>query len=123
MNRDQATPASRATAVIELPAAVSAWRAGDADAALLHALTPVIAGHALLATATEQGGRVDPASVRLSLLGVAAAGDGLRLGVFGEEIVGGCSCGDESYAAGFYVELMLRLDPVNGTAEIGLATA
>mgnify|MGYP006271736693 CR=1 FL=1 len=123
MRRKETAPETHTTAVIELPAAVSARPEGETDAALLQALMPVIAGQPLLAAATEQGGRVDPASIRLSLLSRDTAGGWLRLGVFGEEVVGGCSCGDEPYAVGFYVELRLRLDPASGTAEIGLATA
>lgn len=113
-----------ATAVIALPAAMRGCRDrdrdGHGDVALLAALTPIIAAHPLLTVATEQGGHVDPASVHITLLERDRLGDRLRLGVLAEEIVGGCSCGDAPYSAGFYAELTLRLDLPGGTGEIAL---
>jgi hypothetical protein len=89
---------------------------------LLTELKPMLAVHPLLAAATDQGGRVDPASLQLSLISADPTQTRLRIGVFGSENVGGCSCADEPHTARFYVELALRLDPAAGTAEIRAAT-
>ncbi|WP_295880683.1 hypothetical protein [uncultured Thiohalocapsa sp.] len=113
--------ASASGTLLRLPAAATDW-AGLPAADLLEALTPIVAGHPLLAAVADHGGHIDPASVRLSLLGRDAAGRALRLGVFGEEIVGGCSCGDEPFTARFYLELTLHMDAVAGTAELRAAT-
>lgn len=120
MKPDADSTASALGTLLRLPAAATDW-AGLPAADLVAALTPIIAGHPLLAAAAEHGGHIDPASVRLSLLGWDAAGRRLRLGVFGEEIVGGCSCGDEPFAARFYVELTLCIDAAAGTAELQAA--
>ncbi|MCG6940406.1 MAG: hypothetical protein LJE69_04050 [Thiohalocapsa sp.] len=108
------------SATLALPAASAALSTPTFTAALLDELRPLLASHPLLAAATEQGGRIEPASVRLTLLGGDAAQRDLRLGVFCDEIVGGCSCGDPPYTTPLYLELTLRLDPRAATAKVRL---
>ena len=65
-----------------------------------------------LADATREGGRIDPGSVQLSLLSMQEIDGGAEavVGVLFQEIVGGCSCGDEPYASPRWCRLRLRLD-------------
>jgi hypothetical protein len=43
----------------------------------------------------------------------------VHVGVFFREIVGGCSCGDEPFAADGYCEIELRIDKETAEARIG----
>jgi hypothetical protein len=105
---------------LRLPATAGALGTAALAVTLARELPPLLAAHPVLAAATEQGGRIDPGSVAVSLLRQRAVGDHaeLRIGVLCEETVGGCSCGDAPYTSRLYCELLLTLSP-QGTAEIG----
>jgi hypothetical protein len=107
---------------LQLPASGAAL-GGNALAQTLSAeLAPLLGAHPLLTAAAEQGGRIDPASVAVSLLGHRnqAGGAELRIGVFCEEVIGGCSCGDPPHAARLYRQFRLQLRP-DGAARLLLA--
>ncbi len=108
-------------ASLRLPAAAAALGTARFAETLLAELTPLLAAHPLLAAAAEQGGRIEPATVRLSLLAGDATRGGLRLGLFCEEIVGGCSCGDPPYSAPIYRQLTLWLDSGSETGRFRFA--
>jgi hypothetical protein len=112
---------ARPESPLSLPATAAALGTDALAATLARELPPLLATHPALVAATEQGGRIDPGSIGISLLGQRAAGDGnaeLRIGVCCEESVGGCSCGDAPYTSRLYCELLLTLAP-DGRAKIG----
>lgn len=69
-------------------------------------------GRVPLEQATTQGGLVDPASTSVTVIGVTeeAVAIKVRFGVFFEEVVGGCSCGDEPHRVNGYGELIAVVD-------------
>ena len=69
---------------------------------------------------TRQGGLVDSAGISVTLLSTVPEGNivQVRIGVFFQEIVGGCSCGDDPYLANGYGELNLRVDTRDGVVEL-----
>lgn len=66
----------------------------------------------------EQGGRIDPDSIGVTLLSRASEPGRVELviGVFFTEIIGGCSCGEEPFSSPGYRELRLRIDRASGGA-------
>jgi hypothetical protein len=70
-----------------------------------------------LRAAAAEGGRIEPESVRLTLLSQQRDGAALEavVGMLFTEIVGGCSCGDEPYASSGWCRLRLQVD-ADGTA-------
>jgi hypothetical protein len=65
-----------------------------------------------LAGATREGGRIDPDSIRLTLLSARADGDAIEgvVGVLFQETVGGCSCGDDPHDSPRWCRLRLSVD-------------
>ncbi len=84
------------------------------------ALTALDAESLCLHQATTMGGCVDADSIAVTILSIAdETGDPVvRVGVFFNEIVGGCNCHDDPVASPAYCELIVSLDAVTGQAEI-----
>jgi hypothetical protein len=103
-----------------LPKTAAAWKSPNLAPTLAAELAPLLAAHPLITSAGEQGGRIDPDSITVTLLDRQADASQARLalGVFCLEVVGGCSCGDAPYTAQVYLELMLHLDLATGRAQL-----
>ena len=71
-----------------------------------------------LQAGTQHGGHVDDRHLSATILDVAETGAVVqaKVGVFFDEVVGGCSCGDEPFTASAYCELRVRLDRRSGEA-------
>jgi hypothetical protein len=76
-------------------------------------------GELPLALGTNQGGQVDASQVTATVLAVTEGAGSIRakVGVFFQEIVGGCSCGDEPVSENAYCEFRVLIDKGSGAAE------
>jgi hypothetical protein len=94
----------------------SAQRVGTPDFASALQRELAALPEALMPITGDQGGRVDPSSIGVTLLSVQVRADHILadIGVFFTETVGGCSCGDEPFVSQGYRELTLTIDPETG---------
>lgn len=71
---------------------------------------------------TSQGGMVDDSQVSVNLISATEAAHYIqvKIGVFFNEIVGGCSCGDAPAATNAYCEMWVILDKSTAEAEINI---
>jgi hypothetical protein len=65
---------------------------------------------------TFQGGQVDDRDISATIVSVAERADVIlaRVGVFFNEVVGGCSCGDDPSSENAYCEIQVRIDKETG---------
>lgn len=97
---------------------------GIDETALRLALQRLSPGTLPLHKACTQGGVVVEGDLGISLLRWAITGSQVRVrvGVFFNEIVGGCNCHDDPVAASRYAILCVRIARADGSAEIRLAS-
>ena len=100
-----------------LSASLAAWGGADFVQVLETELAGLDPASLPLATTT---GYVDTADLTLSLIRQAEAADCLRLriGVFFQEIIAGCSCGDDPAREPAWCELELVIDKADGKTTI-----
>ncbi|MAT65888.1 MAG: hypothetical protein CMN57_09610 [Gammaproteobacteria bacterium] len=100
-----------------LTASLAAWGEADFAAILQHELAALKPEQLPLSTAT---GYAESEGLTLTLIRQAEEPDCLRLrvGVFFEQILAGCSCGDEPMRESAYCELDLMIDKADGKTEI-----
>jgi hypothetical protein len=66
---------------------------------------------------TTQGGQVDDSNVAVQAdAGVIRA----RVGIFFNEIVGGCSCGDDPLSVNAYCQIQVSIDRASAEAEFAM---
>lgn len=108
--------------MLKLPDSVRTWGTPGFDAALKAELTALAARLPLDCAATP-GSHVEIGTVAISVLACAGQADTLRVavGVFFNETVASCGCGDEPYAQPAYCELQLDIDRATGMARARLA--
>jgi hypothetical protein len=65
-----------------------------------------------LERALTQGGRVEAGGVTATVISLAESETGIRarVGIFFDEIVGGCSCGDEPFSHNVFCEMQVDVD-------------
>ena len=87
-------------------------------ARLKTAITQLPPGSLPLQQATTQGGLVDDSQITVTVLGSEREGDEIvaRVGVFFEEVVGGCNCHDDPVSVNGYCMLQVRIDANTGEA-------
>ncbi len=87
-------------------------------ARLKTAITQLPPGSLPLQQATTQGGLVDDSQIAVTVLGSEREGDEIiaRVGVFFEEVVGGCNCHDDPTSVNSYCTLQVRINANNGEA-------
>jgi len=75
-------------------------------------------GELPLESGTRQGGHVDDRRLSATIFEVDETAQIVqaRVGVFFDEVVGGCSCGDDPFTVNAYCELRVRLDKRTGQA-------
>lgn len=103
--------------MIRLPLALAAW-GGDAFAPALKAEVQALGPAALPLHRLASTGHALDTRVSVTLIASRESDETIvaRLGVFFEEILPGCSCGDEPEAQPAYGELVLRIDKATGLA-------
>lgn len=89
---------------------------------LKQALQQLEAGTLPLQQATTQGGYVDDSNISATVLVVREDRQAIvvRVGIFFNEIVGGCSCGDDALSANVYCEIQVAIDRATAEAEFTL---
>jgi hypothetical protein len=104
-----------------LPSSLRAWATDAFDRALKEELAALGADALPLDTCLAQGGLVADDRLTLSVLRKTddESSVHVRVGVFFTEIVGGCSCGDEPFAADGDCEIEIRIDKETAEARIG----
>jgi hypothetical protein len=77
-----------------------------------------------LAAACDHGGFIAPDSVRVSVGRCETQSDTavVHVGVFFDELIGGCNCSEDPVATPAYVEIVVRVDLASGAATLGPAT-
>ena len=82
-----------------LPDAVRDWGTERFEQTLQREILALDTGCLPLWQATSEGGQVDTGNLAVSVLGSRERGVVIevRIGVFFNEVVGGCSCGDDPY--------------------------
>ena len=115
--RDDGNPTAAAP---RLAAALQAWGTPGFATALAAELGRLDAARLPLGAASGLGGRIEPGSVGVTVLGAAEGPDGIhaRVGVFFVEVLGGCSCGDGPAAHNAWCELRVHIDKASGAARI-----
>ncbi|HSH29461.1 MAG TPA: hypothetical protein VK971_06085 [Thiohalobacter sp.] len=100
-----------------LSASLAAWGRTDFAEVLKDELSAL--GPDALPLVTETG-HADTRGLALTLIRQAEADDilQLRVGVFFQQILAGCSCGDDPASEPAYCELELVIDRSDGKAEI-----
>jgi hypothetical protein len=100
-----------------LTASLAAWGEADFAEILQHELTALSPEQLPLSTAT---GYAESEGLTLTLIRKAEEPDCLRLrvGVFFEQILVGCSCGDEPLREPAYCELELVIDKADAKTKI-----
>ena len=89
---------------------------------LKHELEHLQAGTLPLEQATTQGGQVDDSNIAANVIEVREHGDWIcaRVGIFFNEVVGGCSCGDDPLSVNAYCQIQVSIDRASAEAEFAL---
>ena len=105
--------------MFRLPLSLAAW-GGDAFAATLKAELGAVPPAELPLHRLARTGHALDTKVSVTLLKSRETADAIevRLGVFFEEILPGCSCGDEPEPQPAYGELVLHIDKATARAEL-----
>ncbi len=100
--------------------ALSKWPSEAFPEALKLELEKLDSDALSLRQATSLGGPVDDSSIKVMVLSAGDSGDAIRAeaGVFFDEILGGCSCGDEPAPLNSYCRLRIRIDKASAEAGI-----
>ncbi len=85
-------------------------------ARLKAAITQLPPGSLPLQQATTQGGLVDDSQITVTVLDSHRDDDGIvaRIGVFFDEVVGGCNCHDDPICTHCYCTLQVNIDARSG---------
>jgi len=103
----------------QLPRAVGAWPSADFAATLKNEIEHLGARALPLDRATRHGGRADDdAAITVTVLHVGANDAEIQaaVGIFFDEILAGCSCGDDPQTANAYGEFRVTIDKATTTA-------
>ena len=89
---------------------------------LKYELEHLQAGTLPLEQATTQGGQVDDSNIAANVIEVCEEGDWVRarVGIFFNEVVGGCSCGDDPLSVNAYCLIQVSIDRESAEAEFAL---
>ena len=71
---------------------------------------------------TTQGGLVDDSNISVTIMNFTEEEGFIqaKVGVFFNEIIGGCSCGDDPLSENAYCELQVSIDKVTAEAEFSV---
>jgi len=75
-------------------------------------LTVLKKGVLPLYAGTTQGGMVDDSNISVTIINFSDNDNAIqaKVGVFFNEVIGGCSCGDDPLSENAYCEFMVRID-------------
>lgn len=89
---------------------------------LKHELEHLQPGTLPLEQATTQGGQVDDSNISATVVEAREDGDWIRarVGIFFNEVVGGCSCGDDPLSVNAYCQIQVSIDKASAEAEFAV---
>lgn len=89
---------------------------------LKHELEHLQAGTLPLEQATTQGGQVDDSNISANVIEVREDGGWIRarVGIFFNEIVGGCSCGDDPLSVNAYCQIQVSINRASAEADFAV---
>ena len=102
----------------QLAGSARAWPSEAFAATLKNEIERLPPGSLPLEQGLASGGRIDDSRITATFLRCHEDGGAIQadIGVFFEEIVGGCSCGDDPLVQQAYCELRVRIDRTTGEA-------
>ena len=108
--------------MLTLLESLEAWGAPGFDRVLKSELEAMQQGVLPLQKCTSQGGMVDDSNVSVTVIRSVEQEEHILadVGVFFEEIVGGCSCGDEPYSDNAYCLMQVSIDKSTAEAVFNL---
>ena len=94
--------------MVSLPATLQAWNSADFSTTLKQELEALESAMLPLLQASTRGGVPDERSIQAMLLHATESRDRIqaKVGIFFNEILAGCSCGDEPMSLQSYCELL-----------------
>ena len=97
---------------VQLPECLSCADDAEFASSLKAAITQLPPGSLPLHLATTQGGLVDDSNLGVTVLGSQRQHNTIvaRIGVFFDEIVGGCNCHDDPVTVNSYCTLQVSID-------------
>ena len=106
----------------KLPNSARAWPSDSFAQTLKGELENLERGALPLDKAALQGGHVDDSRITATILRVADGGNEVRadVGIFFDEIIAGCSCGDDAQSQSAYCEIQVRIDKATAEAAFAL---
>lgn len=109
--------------LIRLPQALRDWSDRAFEHSLKAELLALEAGILPLQQGVSRGGYVDASNLEITLLSRSETPEQLsvRVGLFFNEVVAGCSCGDDPVVEPVYCELRIRIDKRDAGASFELA--
>ena len=101
---------------------LSQWNTDNFSSALKQELQHLKAGTLPLHKATNQGGIVDDSNLSVTVLTAHEYDEHIEIiiGVFFNEIIGGCNCHDDPVSENSYCEIMLNIDKQSELAQFTL---
>ncbi|MDX1698874.1 MAG: hypothetical protein R3308_11330 [Thiohalobacterales bacterium] len=99
-----------------LTAALRDWCTERFEQTLKQEILALDAGCLPLVHGTCEGGQVDTGNLAVSVFGSRERGATIeaRIGVFFNEVIGGCSCGDDPFTRPASCLLRVTIDKING---------
>lgn len=100
------------------------WASEDFKKVLKQELEALADGVLPLDQATCQGGKADGSDIS-ALINSATENDSkihINVGIFFDEIIAGCNCGDDPMAENTYCELLVSIDKASAEADFTIQT-
>jgi hypothetical protein len=106
-------------ALVDLPGGCDAGSLSQLIKGEIESLPP---GALPLEKALTRGGRVEADGITATVISLAEGESWIRarIGIFFDEIVGGCSCGDEPFSHNVFCEMQVDVDRETGEAAFTL---
>ncbi|MES9855549.1 MAG: glucosamine--fructose-6-phosphate aminotransferase [Sedimenticola sp.] len=98
------------------------WQTDSFNQTLKNELTSLKPGTLPLHFGTTQGGIVDDSDIAVTVLKSSDDGESIfiKVGIFFNEVIGGCSCGDDPLTASANCVMEIRIDKKRGEAQFNI---
>ena len=108
--------------MVNLPKSLHDWQTDSFGRTLKDEIEALKPGILPLYKGTSQGGIIDDSNITVTVMNFAEEEDTIlaTVGVFFDEVVGGCSCGDAPTADNAYCEMLVRIDKNSAGTEFAV---
>lgn len=105
-----------------LPESLQTYNTEQFNPTLKHELKSIDSGLFPLHLGTTQGGIVDDSQIAFSIINSRADAETIRakVGVFFNEVIGGCSCGDDPLSENAYCEIWVVINRQTAETEFSI---